>query len=191
MGSFCSANPGTAERSAEQWGEDTKIEQPSHQRNQADDNHHQAGCPAEAHQRGEELYDLDADPVELNDLAPSLKRPMLRMLKAILWPLPTLGTDQIEKIVDLQLARLEKLLAERKMSLEVTPDAKRLLAEEGYDPAFGARPLKRSIQRLIQNPLAMAVLEGKFGDGDVIVVRPDGRGGLEFSNEPARETVGA
>src|SRR5690349_7688013 len=102
-----------------------------------------------------------------------------------------LGTDQIEKIVDLQLVRLDRLLADRKMTLEVTPEAKRLLAEEGYDPAFGARPLKRSIQRLIQNPLAMAVLEGKFVGGDVIVVRPDGKGGLEFSNEPARETVGA
>jgi ATP-dependent Clp protease ATP-binding subunit ClpB len=102
-----------------------------------------------------------------------------------------LSTEQIEKIVDLQLKRLDKLLADRKITLEVTPEAKRLLAEEGYDPAFGARPLKRSIQRLIQNPLAMAVLEGKFGDGDVIVVRPDGKGGLEFSNEPARETVGA
>jgi ATP-dependent Clp protease ATP-binding subunit ClpB len=102
-----------------------------------------------------------------------------------------LSTEQIEKIVDLQLKRLDKLLADRKITLEVTPEAKRLLAEEGYDPAFGARPLKRSIQRLIQNPLAMAVLEGKFGDGDAIVVRPDGKGGLEFSNEPARETVGA
>jgi ATP-dependent Clp protease ATP-binding subunit ClpB len=102
-----------------------------------------------------------------------------------------LGTEQIERIVDLQLARLEKLLAERKISIEVTPEAKRVLAEEGYDPAFGARPLKRSIQRLIQNPLAMAVLEGKFVDGDAIVVRPDGKGALEFSSEPAKETVGA
>jgi len=102
-----------------------------------------------------------------------------------------LGTEQIERIVDIQLKRLEKLLAERKITLEVTPEAKRVLAEEGYDPAFGARPLKRSIQRMIQNPLALAVLEGKFGDNDVIVVRPDGKGGLEFSNEPARETVGA
>ncbi|MFI5230528.1 MAG: AAA family ATPase [Gemmatimonadales bacterium] len=102
-----------------------------------------------------------------------------------------LGTEQIARIVDLQLARLDKLLADRKITLEVTPEAKHLLAEEGYDPALGARPLKRSIQRLIQNPLAMAVLEGKFGDGDAIVVRPDGKGALEFSNEPARETVGA
>ena len=102
-----------------------------------------------------------------------------------------LGTEEIEKIVDLQLERLKKLLADRKMTIEVTPEAKRVLAEEGYDPAFGARPLKRSIQRLIQNPLALAVLEGRFSDGDAIVVRPDGKGGLEFSNEPVRETVGA
>src|SRR5262245_9207963 len=102
-----------------------------------------------------------------------------------------LGTDEIEKIVDLQLERLRKLLAERKITIDVTPEAKRVLAEEGYDPAFGARPLKRSIQRLIQNPLALAVLDGRFGEGDAIIVRPDGKGGLEFSNEPARETVGA
>ncbi|HXT15833.1 MAG TPA: ATP-dependent chaperone ClpB [Gemmatimonadaceae bacterium] len=102
-----------------------------------------------------------------------------------------LSTEDITRIVDLQLARLTKMLAERKITIEVTDDAKRLLAEEGYDPAFGARPLKRSIQRLIQNPLALAVLEGKFGEGDAIVARPDGKGGLAFSNEPARETVGA
>jgi ATP-dependent Clp protease ATP-binding subunit ClpB len=83
------------------------------------------------------------------------------------------------------------MLAERKLTIVLTPEAKKVLAEEGYDPAFGARPLKRSIQRLIQNPLAMAVLEGRFAEGDAIVVRPDSKGGLEFSNEPAKETVGA
>jgi ATP-dependent Clp protease ATP-binding subunit ClpB len=102
-----------------------------------------------------------------------------------------LGMAQIEKIVDLQLERVRKLLAERKMTLDVTPEAKRVLGEDGFDPAFGARPLKRSIQRLIQNPLAMAVLEGRFSEGDSIVVRPDGNGGLEFSNEPSRATIGA
>jgi ATP-dependent Clp protease ATP-binding subunit ClpB len=102
-----------------------------------------------------------------------------------------LSTDDIEQIVDLQLDRVKKLLAERKISLDVTPEAKRFLAEEGYDPAFGARPLKRSIQRMIQNPLALAVLEGRFNEGDAIVVRPDGKGALEFASEPARETVGA
>jgi ATP-dependent Clp protease ATP-binding subunit ClpB len=102
-----------------------------------------------------------------------------------------LGMTQIERIVDLQLERLRAMLADRKMTIEVTPDAKHVLAEEGFDPAFGARPLKRSIQRLIQNPLAMAVLEGKFEDGDLIVVSADGHGGLAFSNEPAREAVEA
>jgi len=79
-----------------------------------------------------------------------------------------LGEADIEHIVDLQLARMDALLAEKKITLEVTPEAKALLARDGYDPAFGARPLKRAIQRLVQNPLAMAVLEGKFKDGDRI-----------------------
>ena len=86
---------------------------------------------------------------------------------------------------------MAKLLSDRGLTIEISDAAKEQLAHEGYDPAFGARPLKRSIQRLIQNPLALAVLEGRFGDGDAIVVRPDGKGGLEFSNEPAKETVGA
>ena len=81
-----------------------------------------------------------------------------------------LGMEQIERIVDLQLARFEKMLGDRKLSLVVTPEAKHLLAEEGYDPAFGARPLKRAIQRMIQNPLAMRILEGGFAEGDTISV---------------------
>jgi ATP-dependent Clp protease ATP-binding subunit ClpB len=89
-----------------------------------------------------------------------------------------LGLEQIEHIVDLQLKRLEKLMRDRKLTLKVTPEAKRLLAGEGYDPAFGARPLKRAIQRMIQNPLAMAVLEGKFKDGDMVVVKPGADGQL-------------
>jgi ATP-dependent Clp protease ATP-binding subunit ClpB len=91
-----------------------------------------------------------------------------------------LGTAQIERIVDLQLKRLEKLLGDRNITIEVTPAAKRILAEDGYDPAFGARPLKRSIQRMIQNPLAMAVLEGSFGDGDHVVVDAGAGGKLAF-----------
>jgi len=91
-----------------------------------------------------------------------------------------LGMEQIEHIVELQLGRFEKLLADRKLSLEVTPEAKHLLAEEGYDPAFGARPLKRAIQRMIQNPLALRLLEGEFRDGDTIVVRPGEGRALSF-----------
>ena len=85
-----------------------------------------------------------------------------------------LGAAEIAPIVDLQLARLARLLADRHLTLTVTPEAKTLLATEGYDPAFGARPLKRAIQRLVQNPLASALLEGKFKAGDAIVARPAG-----------------
>ena len=85
-----------------------------------------------------------------------------------------LGLEQIERIVDVQLARMDPQLAERKLKLEVTPDAKALLARDGYDPAFGARPLKRSIQRLIQNPLSLALLGGEYSEGDIIVARAEG-----------------
>ena len=98
-----------------------------------------------------------------------------------------LGKEQIEHIIDLQLKRLEQLLADRKLSFELTPQAREVLATEGYDPAFGARPLKRAIQRLLQNPLALAVLEGRFSEGDHIVVDRDPRGELTFrkATEPA------
>jgi len=91
-----------------------------------------------------------------------------------------LGKPELARIVDLQLKRLEKMLAERKITLDLTAESRELIAEDGFDPAFGARPLKRTIQRLIQNPLALQVLEGKFGDGDHVVVKPDGKGGLTF-----------
>ena len=114
-----------------------------------------------------------------------------------------LSMDQIERIVDLQLERLKKLLGDRKITLELTPEAKHVLAEEGFDPAFGARPLKRAIQRYLQNPLAMAVLEGRFKDGDHVSVTrsPDGTLGFEVvghdadagesANGAARATAGA
>ena len=75
--------------------------------------------------------------------------------------------------------------------MEVTPESKELIAEEGYDPSFAARPLKRTIQRLIQNPLAMAVLEGRFHDGDHVIVRPDGKGGLAMERVEGGIPVGA
>ena len=81
-----------------------------------------------------------------------------------------LGIGEITRIVDIQLQRVQRLLADRKLSLVVTDAAKERIAEEGYDPAYGARPLKRAIQRLVQNPLAIRVLEGEYREGDVIVV---------------------
>ena len=85
-----------------------------------------------------------------------------------------LSANDIGAIVNIQLARMEKLLADRKLTLELTPEARALIAREGYDPAFGARPLKRAIQRLLQNPLALAVLEGSYAEGDRIRAVPSG-----------------
>jgi ATP-dependent Clp protease ATP-binding subunit ClpB len=82
----------------------------------------------------------------------------------------SLGAEELEKIVDIQLRDLQKRLAERKITIELTPEAKKTLAERGFDPVFGARPLKRTIQRMVENPLALEILAGKFKDGDHIVV---------------------
>ena len=92
-----------------------------------------------------------------------------------------LGREQIARIVDLQLARLRALLADRKLTLEMSDAAIAKLAEEGYDPAFGARPLKRAVQRLLQNPLALRILQGGFSDGDNIRADVDADGSLTFT----------
>ena len=76
-----------------------------------------------------------------------------------------LGKDQIERIIDLQMQHVVKLLAERQITLQLTPAAKTLLFREGYDPAYGARPMKRAIQRLIQDPLALKILDGEVHAG--------------------------
>ncbi len=92
-----------------------------------------------------------------------------------------LGREQIARIVELQLARLRALLADRKLTLELSDAAMAKLAEEGYDPAFGARPLKRAVQRLLQNPLALKILQGSFVEGDAIRADVDGDGSLTFT----------
>jgi ATP-dependent Clp protease ATP-binding subunit ClpB len=81
-----------------------------------------------------------------------------------------LGKEEISKIVDIQLKRLMKRLLDRKITLTVTDGAKRLLAERGYDPLFGARPLKRTIQADLENPLAKGIIAGKIRDGETVVV---------------------
>src|SRR5690242_16645506 len=81
-----------------------------------------------------------------------------------------LSREQIGEIVELQLERLRERLAERRITLDLTDAAKEALADAGWDPAYGARPLKRAIQRLVENPLALRLLEGDFGDGDTIRV---------------------
>jgi ATP-dependent Clp protease ATP-binding subunit ClpB len=85
-----------------------------------------------------------------------------------------LGKVELRHIVELQLHRLRKWLEDKKINIEFTTEAEDLIAEEGYDPSFGARPLKRAIQRLVQNPLAMKVLEGEFEEGSTIAVEREG-----------------
>jgi ATP-dependent Clp protease ATP-binding subunit ClpB len=81
-----------------------------------------------------------------------------------------LGPEDLARIVEIQLEGLAKRLADRRLTLHVTDDAKRLLAERGYDPTFGARPLKRTIQRMVGDPVARAILEGKYPEGSTITI---------------------
>jgi ATP-dependent Clp protease ATP-binding subunit ClpB len=81
-----------------------------------------------------------------------------------------LSREDMVGIVDIQLAQLQKLLEDRKVTLEIDPEAKKWLAETGYDPVYGARPLKRIIQRELQNPLAEKILAGDIRDGDTVGV---------------------
>ena len=94
-----------------------------------------------------------------------------------------LGPEQIEKIVDIQMRDLRRRLAERKITVEITDEARKTLAERGYDPVFGARPLKRAIQRMIENPLAVEVLAGKFREGDHVIVDTRDREIFTFRKE--------
>ena len=100
-----------------------------------------------------------------------------------------LSREQLGEIVELQLTRLRERLAERGLGLELTDEAKELVAEAGWDPTYGARPLKRALQRLVENPLALRLLEGEFAEGDT--VRVDARDGeLVFEKAVAPVAAG-
>jgi ATP-dependent Clp protease ATP-binding subunit ClpB len=101
-----------------------------------------------------------------------------------------LGQEQIERIIELQLQSLVGILAGRQITLTLTPAAKKLLFREGYDPAYGARPMKRAIQRLIQDPLALQILDGAVHAGDEVMVDADAAGEtMKFDHSPVK--VGA
>ena len=103
-----------------------------------------------------------------------------------------LGKEQLAKIVSLLMRSVEKLLAERQITLELKPAAEELLLREGYDPAYGARPLRRTIQRLIQDPLALQILEGAVLPGDHIIVDRDGQKDvMRFERKPAKQPAAA
>jgi ATP-dependent Clp protease ATP-binding subunit ClpB len=91
-------------------------------------------------------------------------------------------------IVDIQMVRLSKLLEERKIELKLDAKAREWLAEKGYDPAYGARPLKRVIQKSVQDPLAELILSGKVKDGEKVAISAD-RQGITFNGEAVREAA--
>jgi ATP-dependent Clp protease ATP-binding subunit ClpB len=99
-----------------------------------------------------------------------------------------LDREHMKRIIDIQLAGLVKRLAERKIHVELTDAAKDQLVREGYDPTYGARPLKRTIQRRVLDALALRVLEGDFVEGDTVVVDA-GKDGLVFEKRRAPVTA--
>ncbi|HAJ27023.1 MAG TPA: type VI secretion system ATPase TssH, partial [Syntrophus sp. (in: bacteria)] len=98
-----------------------------------------------------------------------------------------LTIEDIEKIVNIQVLLIQKRLAERKLTLELTDRAKDYIARTGYSPAYGARPLKRLLQKLILDPLAMKILAGTFVDGDVIIVDLNSKEELQFSKKESKK----
>ncbi len=102
-----------------------------------------------------------------------------------------LSQEHIKQIVDIQMRSLQKRLADRKMTLELSEAAKELVAREGYDPVFGARPLKRAIQREIENPLSRLLLQGAFHEGDTIVIHVAPTGGIAFERKAPLEAQSA
>ncbi len=127
---------------------------------------------------GSQIFREYADPAKVRPLLMQELRNALRpeflnrIDEAVIFA--PLDRAQIDRIVEIQLGHLAKRLEARRIALEVTDAAKTLLAREGYDPTFGARPLKRTIQRLVQDPLALKLLEHEFADGDTVVVDADG-----------------
>src|SRR5207344_1657577 len=95
-----------------------------------------------------------------------------------------LKRGEMTKIVDIQMRRLSKLLEERKITIVLEPSARDWLAEKGWDPAYGARPLKRVIQKSVQDPLAEMILSGRVKDGEKVVVAA-GKQGLAFNGKLA------
>jgi ATP-dependent Clp protease ATP-binding subunit ClpB len=136
---------------------------------------------------GEREYDEIRNRV-MESLKVSFKPEFLNRIDDIIIFHP-LSREHIKSIVDIQVERLKRLLKEKKVELTLTDSAKGLLANEGYDTAYGARPLKRLIQRRLQDPLATKLLEGEFREGDNIVVGED-KGMLIFEHKKAKQQHG-
>ncbi|MGH9786773.1 MAG: AAA family ATPase, partial [Terriglobia bacterium] len=102
-----------------------------------------------------------------------------------------LGEGEITRIIDLQVELLKRMLAEKKIRIELLPAAKQLLFRRGYDPNFGARPLRRAIQTMIQDPLALKLLDGEIQPGDTVTVDADPeKGVMTFEREAVQAVSG-
>jgi len=112
-------------------------------------------------------------PLLMQELRNTLRPEFLNRIDEVVIFAP-LGRDEIARIVDIQLGHLRRRLAVRRIELEVTDGARALLGREGYDPTFGARPLKRTIQRLVQDPLSLKLLQRELSDGDTVTVDAEG-----------------
>src|SRR5437899_2681299 len=112
-------------------------------------------------------------PLLMQELRNTLRPEFLNRIDEVVIFAP-LGREELARIVDIQLGHLRRRLAARRIELEVTDAARSLLGREGYDPTFGARPLKRTIQRLVQDPLSLKLLQRELADGDTITVDADG-----------------
>ena len=99
-----------------------------------------------------------------------------------------LKRENMGRIVDIQMVRLAKLLEDRKITIQLDAKARDWLAEKGYDPAYGARPLKRAIQKSVQDPLAELILSGKIKDGETVVISAD-KQGITFNGEVAQQAA--
>jgi len=127
-------------------------------------------------------------PLIMQELRTTLRPEFLNRIDEVVIFRP-LGRQDLDRIVDIQLGHLRKRLSDRRIGLDVTAAAKALLAREGYDPTFGARPLKRTVQRLVQDPLALKLLEREFKDGDTVTVDAEGDH-LVFRRSVTGEIVG-
>jgi len=136
--------------------------------------------------RSEQEFE-DASKQVMNALHGHFKPEFLNRVDDIIIFRP-LGKEQLVKIIELRLEDVRRLLAERKISLELTDAAKDLLFTEGFDPNFGARPLKRAIQKLVQDPLALKILDGEVLHGDHVIVDADKRAG-KMKFEVSRHVV--
>jgi len=133
---------------------------------------------SESEQSSQEQYDKMKDKV-LTEMKKLFRPEFLNRIDATV-VFRALGRDQIRAIVDLMLSRTQKQLTEQRLVMEATDPAKDLLMEKGFDAVFGARPMRRAIQNLIEDPLAEGLLHGRFQPGDVIVVD---RGGDDLTLE--------